>query len=108
LKYKTSQAHYLDIDNVLFLNPEKYRRAFPNLPLNRETFVSLRTVEDENLFTFQQRVNRGDYKSAGTLFKHSGQIALIALMQSIHIEPQKQNIAMESFTNRRSISATGW
>lgn len=97
LKYKLGQARKLSVDEVVFLDYEKYRSQYPKMHLNRDTFLSLKDVEVDILYDFEQRVLKGEYKSVGRLLKHNCQTALIAVRHSSKIDRYKQQVALSSF-----------
>lgn len=79
-KYITRQAQYLNTDTVVHLNFHNY--SF----LKRETFFCVDWLKSDNLFDFEERVKKGDYKFVGNLFENNAQNTLVACKTSFQVD----------------------
>ncbi|MFH0845854.1 MAG: hypothetical protein V1851_00410 [Patescibacteria group bacterium] len=89
-KYLTKKSSYIDIDNVIFLNFNKFNF------LNKETYIPLNTIEKDFYFDFKQKVLKNTYKYYGNLARNNAQSSIIALRTSKRLSEQEV-ISMVNF-----------
>jgi len=82
------------VDNVIFLNFKK--EPYKNF-LSKETFVCLKRFEKDNLFDFDYRVTKGDYKYQGNFTKLNCKLAIVTARESDQITTPEMSNMLEFF-----------
>ena len=85
-KYLSNKSMYLDIDDVIFLNFNKY------VFLNKETLICLQRIEKGNYYMFKQMVTNNIYKYKGSLLKVNKKQALVTILYTSQISPQDKKL----------------
>jgi len=94
-KYLTNKSSYVDIDNVTFLNHNKF--TF----LSKETYISLSTIEKDIYFDFEQKVLKNTYKHCGELARNNAQSSIIALRTSKKLNEKEVTSIVDFYKNTR-------
>jgi hypothetical protein len=80
----------VDIDTVIFLNYKKYFDSFNTL--HKETYLCVENVKKDNLFDFEESINKKNYLPQGRLFGNNQKGVLVAMACSNELSSYDKNL----------------